>query len=127
MYADYFTYNSDASQPQLMLNSNASSSSSLCSNEHCQVPSSPSYGGAPVFTSSGIAYPSTRRPSRINLEGSWLDLESDDEDAPVQRVPLRMRRKSSDTSSGRGAMANIRDLKYRSTLRIRKLTDKMIR
>ncbi|KAJ1746348.1 hypothetical protein LPJ78_005913, partial [Coemansia sp. RSA 989] len=59
--------------------------------------------------------------------GSWLDLESDDEDAPVQRVPLRMRRKNSDTSSGRGAMANIRDLKYRSTLRIRKLTDKMIR
>ncbi|KAJ2305829.1 hypothetical protein IWW55_001736 [Coemansia sp. RSA 2706] len=116
MYTDsYFTP---------MLNSNLSTSSSLCSD----YPPSPTHFDYPSFSSSGIAFNGSRRPSRVNLEGSWLDLESDDEDT-IYRAPLRMRRKNSDSSSkeSRRAISNLRELKNRGTLRIRKLTDKITR
>ncbi|KAJ2249759.1 hypothetical protein IW139_002276 [Coemansia sp. RSA 353] len=123
---------SEMPRPQLMFNSNSSTSSSLCSNELGYMPPSPTFGNYPAFSSSGVAHTSKRSSSRINLEGSWLDLESDDEDSYTRRSPLRMRRKNSgasakDAAIARSPMANIRELTHRSTLRIRKLTDKMSR
>ncbi|KAJ2654650.1 hypothetical protein IW148_006308 [Coemansia sp. RSA 1199] len=122
---------SEMSRPQLMFNSNSSTSSSLCSTEFGCMPPSPTFGDYPSFSSSGVARISERSSSRINLEGSWLDLESDDEDSSL-RTTLRMRRKNSgasakDATIARSPMANIRELTHRSTLRIRKLTDKMTR
>ncbi|KAJ2175356.1 hypothetical protein GGH16_000813, partial [Coemansia sp. RSA 560] len=73
-----------------MFNSNSSTSSSLCSNELGYMPPSPTFGNYPAFSSSGVAHTSKRSSSRINLEGSWLDLESDDEDSYTRRSPLRM-------------------------------------
>ncbi|KAI8317991.1 hypothetical protein GQ54DRAFT_314916 [Martensiomyces pterosporus] len=66
------------------------------------------------------------RSSRINLEGSWLDLESDDDDD----YSPRMRRKNSAASSkgsgsGKATLANIKELTRRSSMHLRKLTNKM--
>ncbi|KAJ1996981.1 hypothetical protein GGI04_005133 [Coemansia thaxteri] len=75
---------------------------------------------------------SARHPSRVNLEGSWLDLESDAEDDADAYSLMRMRRKSSGASakssagsSGRAALANFRELTRRSSMHLRKLTGKM--
>ncbi|KAJ1958484.1 hypothetical protein GGI12_004718 [Dipsacomyces acuminosporus] len=67
------------------------------------------------------------RPSHINFEGSWLDLESDDEGDGI----LRSKRKNSASSkgstgsSGRATLANIKELTRRSSMHFRKLTNKM--
>ncbi|KAJ2727427.1 hypothetical protein IW152_006153 [Coemansia sp. BCRC 34962] len=73
---------------------------------------------------------STRCSSRVNLEGSWLDLESDAEGDDSYSL-MRMRRKSSGASSkgsasGRNALAaNLKELTRRSSMHLRKLTAKM--
>ncbi|KAJ2889070.1 hypothetical protein IWW38_004839 [Coemansia aciculifera] len=77
-----------------------------------------------------------RCSSRVNLEGSWLDLESDAEcDSSDTYSLMRMRRKSSGASSkgsssvhagGRIALAaNLKELTRRSSMHLRKLTAKM--
>ncbi|KAJ1945713.1 hypothetical protein EC988_005694, partial [Linderina pennispora] len=66
---------------------------------------------------------SSNRSSRLNLEGSWLDLDSDDEDDSSPR----MRRKNS-ASSGKGpksTLAGIKELTRRSSMHLRKLTNKI--
>ncbi|KAJ1852176.1 hypothetical protein IWW56_003949 [Coemansia sp. RSA 2131] len=125
MYTDYFADMPEITKPQLSLFGNTSSSTSL-GTEYPQMPPSP------TTPDSGFASHTVPRcSSRINLAGSWLDLESDDEDSSL-RTTLRMRRKNSgasakDATIARSPMANIRELTHRSTLRIRKLTDKMTR
>ncbi|KAJ1905141.1 hypothetical protein GGH13_009764 [Coemansia sp. S155-1] len=122
----------------MSLNSVASSSS-LNSAGFPAMPPSPSTTSAPSPSGSSIqqkclspaAY-STRCSSRVNLEGSWLDLESDNEDDSADSYSLRMRRKSSGASSkvstnvGRNVLtANLKELSRRSSMHLRKLTAKM--
>ncbi|KAJ2858913.1 hypothetical protein GGH94_006376 [Coemansia aciculifera] len=105
--------------------------------EHiCFLPSASSMPlpGAQQKCLSPAAY-STRCSSRVNLEGSWLDLESDtecDSGATDSYSLMRMRRKSSGASSkgssngGRNALtANLKELTRRSSMHLRKLTAKM--
>ncbi|KAJ2354839.1 hypothetical protein GGF43_003032 [Coemansia sp. RSA 2618] len=125
MYTEYFA---DMPKPQFTLYSNVSSSSSLFQGDYSHAPASPTTPDHLAFAHNGLP----RSSSRINLEGSWLSLESDDEDDYPRRNPLRMRRKNSAASAkgaaeaaARSPLANIRELKHRSTLRIRRLTDKL--
>ncbi|KAJ2504086.1 hypothetical protein IWW47_002691 [Coemansia sp. RSA 2052] len=84
---------------------------------------------------SPAAYSSTRCSSRVNLQGSWLDLESDTECDNDTYSLMRMRRKSSGASSkgsggsingGRSVLAaNLKELTRRSSMHLRKLTAKM--
>ncbi|KAJ2311790.1 hypothetical protein H4S01_006046 [Coemansia sp. RSA 2610] len=92
-------------------------SSGLFPHMHMHMPASPGGEQDPVF--------SARGGLGVNLAGSWLDLESDSED-PAPRLLVR-RKNSAASAKERSALANIRELKHRSTLRIRRLTDKMTR
>ncbi|KAJ2156629.1 hypothetical protein GGF46_005051 [Coemansia sp. RSA 552] len=119
MYAEYFV------QPSpLTLNSNSSSASSLT---EYFPPLSP---GAADHPSCAPRRPDSR--SRLNFAGSWLDLESDDDDDVEyeRRTTLvRMRRKNSGASAkdARNPLANIRELTHRGSVHIRKLTGRMYR
>ncbi|KAJ1906537.1 hypothetical protein LPJ71_004270 [Coemansia sp. S17] len=131
----------------MSLNS-AASSSSLYSTGFPAMPPSPATTTAPehiCFLPAASSMPlpgtkclspaaySTRCSSRVNLEGSWLDLESDTEgDATDSYSLMRMRRKSSGASSkgstnvSRNALAaNLKELSRRSSMHLRKLTAKM--
>ncbi|KAJ1823036.1 hypothetical protein LPJ56_000344 [Coemansia sp. RSA 2599] len=92
------------------------------------------------YASSSICIsPSGRLSSRINLEGSWLDLESDSEDdrdgtrSMFRGRLTHSRRKSSlnsnssnsSNSGGIGLSANLKELTRRSSMHFRKLTSKM--
>ncbi|KAJ2419137.1 hypothetical protein GGF41_004756 [Coemansia sp. RSA 2531] len=132
--------NSNNNIPPMSLNSAASSLYS--GGSFPTLPLSPATTSAPEHicflptTSmqkclSPAAY-STRCSSRVNLEGSWLDLESDTEGDATDSYSLRMRRKSSGASSkvstnvGRNALtANLKELTRRSSMHLRKLTAKM--
>ncbi|KAJ2607144.1 hypothetical protein H4S08_004928, partial [Coemansia sp. RSA 1365] len=82
-----------ANRPQLSLSSNTSSQSSLFANEFPQMPVSPTTPDHPAFVANTIP----RFASRVNLQGSWLDLESDEEDSSSRRTTalVRSRRKNS--------------------------------
>ncbi|KAJ2607632.1 hypothetical protein H4S08_004758 [Coemansia sp. RSA 1365] len=70
--------------------------------------------------------------TRINLQGSWLDLESDDENTTRNLTSrMHMRRKSSgasikETLSAYNPLANFRELKHRGSAHIRKLAGKVV-
>ncbi|KAJ2701036.1 hypothetical protein H4R19_005437 [Coemansia spiralis] len=114
--------------PQLALPSGASSSSSLHSGEFPQLPLSPTTPEQTAFLP-GIA----RFSPGPNFQGSWLDLESDDEDGTTTRraTLVRTRRKSSGSSMkeahSRNPLAGFRELTHRSSMHLRKLTVKMAR
>ncbi|KAJ1718015.1 hypothetical protein LPJ61_006946, partial [Coemansia biformis] len=61
--------------------------------------------------------------------GSWLDIESEDEDIPRRLTTSRSRRRSSAAKdpSSRSALTNFRELTQRGSAQIRKLTSKMAR
>ncbi|KAJ2781306.1 hypothetical protein GGI15_003250 [Coemansia interrupta] len=72
--------------------------------------------------------------SRINFEGSWLDIESDSDDEKGASSIFRgrrshNRRKSSGSSvkgtHGSGLGANLKEMTRRSSMHFRKLTSKM--
>ncbi|KAJ1724731.1 hypothetical protein LPJ53_001014 [Coemansia erecta] len=72
--------------------------------------------------------------SRINFEGSWLDIESDDDEEKGASSIFRgrrshNRRKSSGSSvkgtPGSGLGANLKEMTRRSSMHFRKLTSKM--
>ncbi|KAJ2022804.1 hypothetical protein GGI06_001665 [Coemansia sp. S85] len=133
--------------PPMSLNSAASSSSLYSGGSFPAMPPSPATTTAPdhiCFLATSTSMPagpaqqkclspaaySTRCSSRVNLEGSWLDLESDAEGDDSYSL-MRMRRKSSGASSkasanGRNALtANLKELTRRSSMHLRKLTGKM--
>ncbi|KAJ2735257.1 hypothetical protein H4S06_006714 [Coemansia sp. BCRC 34490] len=68
--------------------------------------------------------------SRINLAGSWLDLDSDNEDEPAQAVQLTRRHRKRSVSptreSGRNTLSNLKDklLSRRSSMHFLKLTSR---
>ncbi|KAJ2763106.1 hypothetical protein IWQ56_004904 [Coemansia nantahalensis] len=113
--------------PQLALSSGASSAASLHSGEFPLLPLSPTTLEQAAFLP-GIA----RFSPGPNFQGSWLDLESDDEDGFTRRATLvRTRRKNSGSSmkeaSSRSPLAGFRELTHRSSMHLRKLTVKMTR
>ncbi|KAJ1718179.1 hypothetical protein LPJ61_006775, partial [Coemansia biformis] len=113
----------------LTLPSGASSASSLHSGEFPQLPLSPTTLEQAAFLP-GIA----RLSPSPNFEGSWLDIETDDEDDTFTRrsTLVRTPRKNSgssmkDPSHSRNPLAGIRELTHRSSMHLRKLTVKMTR
>ncbi|KAJ2790314.1 hypothetical protein H4R20_007033 [Coemansia guatemalensis] len=129
MAPDHSSQPPPATRPQLSLSSNASSSASLFAGEFPQMPVSPTTPDQGPFAGNSIP----RFASRVNLQGSWLDLESDDEDPSSRRTTtlVRSRRKNSGASakdsSSRNPLANFRELTHRGSVHIRRLTGKVVR
>ncbi|KAJ2744935.1 hypothetical protein GGI20_002585 [Coemansia sp. BCRC 34301] len=132
--------------PPMSLNSAASSSSLYSTGSSSGfplMPPSPATASGPehvcfipTATTSSASVVQKCAVSRVNLEGSWLDLESDTEcDSNDSYSLMRMRRKSSGASSkasgsvhgaGRNVLAaNFKELTRRSSMHLRKLTGKM--
>ncbi|KAJ2688943.1 hypothetical protein H4R19_006533 [Coemansia spiralis] len=115
-------YYQSATKSQLSLSSDTSSTLSIHMSAFPLVPSSPS--------SSSFGSLSPRLSP--NFDGSWLDIESDDEDAaPIARrlTTSRSRSKSSATrdSPPRSSGFTFRDLTSRGSASLRKLTSLMTR
>ncbi|KAJ2777122.1 hypothetical protein H4R18_005320 [Coemansia javaensis] len=128
-------HSSDApSRPRLLLSSGPASSDvpSSVGSLHSGSDYFPALPHSPTTPDHPVLLPGIARFSPgHNLEGSWLDLDSDDDDdAPRRAATLaRAPRKNSGSSVKelRSTLSGIRELTHRGSMHIRKLTVKIVR
>ncbi|PIA13305.1 hypothetical protein COEREDRAFT_83552 [Coemansia reversa NRRL 1564] len=131
MIAKHYTHLRSSRGSQLSISINASSSASLVASEFAKMPESPTTSDQTPYLPNYMYHPGTR----INLQGSWLDLESDDElDTTRTGISrMHMRRKSSGASIKEtlsafsyNPLVNFRELTHRGSAHIRKLAGKVV-
>ncbi|KAJ2792160.1 hypothetical protein H4R20_006777 [Coemansia guatemalensis] len=123
---DTHIQSSSGSQPPISLS--LSLPTSPLAGECARMPEFPTPSDQTACSPNCMAYSG----ARINLQGSWLDLESDDEDNNTRRTAImpriRLRRKSSGSvkeslaAFSHNPLANFRELTHRGSVHIRKLT-----
>ncbi|KAJ2777113.1 hypothetical protein H4R18_005311 [Coemansia javaensis] len=124
MLAQYPYYQATTAKSQLSLRSTASSGASVMGIHVDDFPPMPPSPSISQFSGSM----SSRFAPGPNFEGSWLDLDSDDEDEPaVRRLTSSRSRKNSLSGPKDSASAAQRSAFSGFSARLRKLTARMVR